>query len=246
MAVTRAARAARSGATAAGSRCRCCAIALGVALGFAVALVNASAVGEFTGGMKTLVRACRPRGARTARRLRRERCTASSRATPRSPWRAPSSKSMRASRDATRRCASMASTLSRGGGDAGARGHRRRSSRRAAAGLVFVSRRPPHGSGCSEAARSRAGGRAAIAACSVAGLADAPTRRALCGDGYRGRAGPVRAPAGRCRASTCACGPVRRRQRGAHAHRGGAAPGVAVTRRRTTPRRRRACRARIA
>ena len=44
----------RSAVIAAGSRCRCCAIALGVALGFAVALVNASAVGEFTGAMKTL------------------------------------------------------------------------------------------------------------------------------------------------------------------------------------------------
>ncbi len=102
-------RAARSAAIAAGSRCRCCAIALGVALGFAVALINEAAIAEFTERDEDPLRACRPRGARTARRLRRNAVPTTRARSRRSRWRAPSWKSMRALRDATTRCASMAS-----------------------------------------------------------------------------------------------------------------------------------------
>jgi putative ABC transport system permease protein len=87
------------------------AIALGVALGFAVALVNASAVAEFSGAMKTLagqadLEVRGPRGGFD------ERVFAVLARDPTSSWRAPWSRSMRGSKGATRRCASTVSMRS--------------------------------------------------------------------------------------------------------------------------------------
>ena len=86
------------------------AIALGVALGFAVQLINEAAIGEFAGGMAALsgdadLEVRGPRAGFDENALR-----ASSRATRTSRSRARSSKSTRASRAATTRCRSSAST----------------------------------------------------------------------------------------------------------------------------------------
>ena len=80
--------------------------------GFAVALVNASAIDEFAQGVQTLSGDAdlEVRGPRAG--LRRERCTHVSRAIATSPSRAPWSRSTRASTAATSRCASSASTPS--------------------------------------------------------------------------------------------------------------------------------------
>ncbi len=73
------------------------AIALGVALGYAVQLINQAAVNELAQGVQTLSGDGRSRSARTARRLRRERSIRRSRACPRWRSRARSSRSTRSS-----------------------------------------------------------------------------------------------------------------------------------------------------
>ena len=89
------------------------AIALGVALGYAVQLINAAAIGEITRSARALSGSADLEVTRAAERLRRGRSTRSSRAVPTWPSRVRWSRSRRRCRSATTHCGSSASTSSR-------------------------------------------------------------------------------------------------------------------------------------